>query len=410
MAIEGVGFDSKETVQEFINKIKSQRGELVPSVSYYQTGNKTSDTTSWGIGETGTFIITLSTAMPDTDYIVVPTLDVVGVSLSVHSKTVNDFKVTVRNDSAETIAQPITLYWQAFKLMTDESRALDEQAIASLQAVVPSSASASNKLVTESEISKVKETADDARLNATLARDEIGDITALETTTQDDLVSAINEVKEKTDNNEINIGDLSDLQTSTKTDLVSAINEAAEGSFFVKIYNSLSEIQSAKEHDIVLIKSSETLPSYVGISLSGKTPPYTLFRYEKDGSNTLKWVPISSSTSSYIQRYSLGSVLNRVVVDSSGTITISQESFEKMFGTKTVARASLEIKALVSGEFKTVAYMMFNIVGNVIRDYRGLTTSNVTYSGKTATVTGLPTTGTNYQLYPVVYSSENNYS
>ena len=151
MAIEGVGFDSKETVQEFIDKIKSQRGELVPSVSYYQTGNKTSDTTSWGIGETGTFTITLSTAMPDTDYIVVPTLDVVGVSLSVHSKTVNDFKVTVRNDSAETIAQPITLYWQAFKLMTDESRALDEQAIASLQAVVPSSASASNKLVTSHE-------------------------------------------------------------------------------------------------------------------------------------------------------------------------------------------------------------------------------------------------------------------
>lgn len=109
---------------------KVANGELIPSVSYYQSGQKTSDATSWSTGETGTFSIPLSENMPDTDYVVVPTLSVTGVSASVHSKTVNSFKVTVRNDREETIAQAITLYWQAFKLMTNEQHALDETAIA----------------------------------------------------------------------------------------------------------------------------------------------------------------------------------------------------------------------------------------------------------------------------------------
>ena len=123
-------FRNAAGVETPIAGLNGLSGELVPSVSYYQSGSKTSDTTSWSTGETGTFSINLSENMPDTDYIVVPTLSVVGVSAIVHAKTVNSFKVTVRNDRAETIAASITLYWQAFKLMTDESRALDEQAIA----------------------------------------------------------------------------------------------------------------------------------------------------------------------------------------------------------------------------------------------------------------------------------------
>ena len=131
-------------------------GELVPSVSYYQSGNKTSDTTSWSTGETGTFSVNLSENMPNADYIVVPTLSVVGVSAIVHAKTVNSFRVTVRNDRAETITQAITLYWQAFKLMTDENRALDEQAIADIQAVVPANATSSNQLVPASTVADMK--------------------------------------------------------------------------------------------------------------------------------------------------------------------------------------------------------------------------------------------------------------
>lgn len=174
------------SLQKVAGKIAN--GELIPSVSYYQMGQKTSDITSWSTGETGTFSIDLSEDMPDTDYVVVPTLSVVGVSAIVHSKTVNSFKVTVRNDRTETIALAITLYWQAFKLMTDENRALDETAIAQntsdisdlqddkqdktletpltiggasrttvegalrgLNGLVPSGASASNQLIAESD-------------------------------------------------------------------------------------------------------------------------------------------------------------------------------------------------------------------------------------------------------------------
>lgn len=72
---------------------------------------------------------------------------------------------------------------------------------------------------------QASETASDAALNANLARDEIGDISALETTEKTDLVSAINEVKTEADSNETAIGNLNNLHTTAKTNLVSAINE-----------------------------------------------------------------------------------------------------------------------------------------------------------------------------------------
>lgn len=147
-------FRDANGIEHPVAGLNGTSGELVPSVSYYQSGNKTSDTTSWSTGETGTFSVNLSENMPDADYIVVPTLSVVGVSAIVHAKTVNSFRVTVRNDRAETITQAITLYWQAFKLMTDENRALDEQAIADIQAVVPANATSSNKLVTANEFAE----------------------------------------------------------------------------------------------------------------------------------------------------------------------------------------------------------------------------------------------------------------
>lgn len=182
MAVGGVGFDSKETVQAFIDKIKSQRGELVPSVSYYQKGYLNSSNLVDGFKDVTIlniehqrvqYRVTFSTPMPDADYVVV--VDVHNTNLQVEvasdDKTVNGFVVTVRNlvatmraDRGETtdgftfVLSDDYFNWQAFKLMTDESRALDEQAIASLQAVVPSGASASNKLVTESEISKTEKT------------------------------------------------------------------------------------------------------------------------------------------------------------------------------------------------------------------------------------------------------------
>lgn len=159
-------------------------GELIPSVSYYQTGflnfsNLTdafADVTILNIeNQSVQYRVAFSTPMPDTDYVVV--VDVHNTNLQVEvasaDKTVNGFIVTVRNlvatmraDRGET-TDGFTyalgdnyFNWSAFKLMTDESRALDEAEIADLSDrvetletltsdVIPSGASASNQLVAQ---------------------------------------------------------------------------------------------------------------------------------------------------------------------------------------------------------------------------------------------------------------------
>ena len=73
-------------------------GELIPSVSQYQSG-----TTS------GSGTITLSNTMPDTDYVVVT-----NNGTTVSDKTKTSFAVSG------------ACSWQAFKLMTDEVTSLDE--------------------------------------------------------------------------------------------------------------------------------------------------------------------------------------------------------------------------------------------------------------------------------------------
>lgn len=149
MAINGVGFDSKETVQEFINKIKSQRSELVPSVSYYQKG--TLNVPSLEASASTTIDVTLPTAMPDADYIVVYRWVNADIGNMCYTKRISasGFTIEVVNVNDTAYQGTAILAWQAFKLMTDESRALDEQAIADIQAVIPSGASESNQLVTE---------------------------------------------------------------------------------------------------------------------------------------------------------------------------------------------------------------------------------------------------------------------
>lgn len=53
----------------------------------------------------------------------------------------------------------------------------------------------------------------------------IGDLTNLDTTAKSNLVSAVNEVESETNTNTANIGTLSNLNTTNKSNLVSAINE-----------------------------------------------------------------------------------------------------------------------------------------------------------------------------------------
>lgn len=328
-------------------------GELVPSVSLYQSGTDTTGTIS--AGGYANKEITFTTPMPDTDYVINFDSNLVGgILFTVMSKTVSSFVVNIYNVNDQELAVRFT--WTAFKLMTDTVHEADAAHIAqntanfapafstttsyavgdyvtyggvlykcttahtagvwvaghftqvtvggTLNDIVPSDASSSNKLVTESDVyilskqyngatyttvealltqvaadmlakggyggavgsvwtgksyfsgtygtngstagnarlhfenaqngytecsfsftssglgtvnwfndvttstitsgstapitsgavAAVKEMAEDARTDSSVARGEIGDITALETTTQDDLVSAINEL------------------------------------------------------------------------------------------------------------------------------------------------------------------------------------------------------------------------
>ena len=107
-------------------------GELVPSVSYYQSG----EVTVPSIEANGYWLttVTFSSAMPDTDYVVVADYTATGGSrtfaiVSNLGKTTTGCNISVRNTTSASI-EAGTIAWQAFKLMTDESRAIDEQAIA----------------------------------------------------------------------------------------------------------------------------------------------------------------------------------------------------------------------------------------------------------------------------------------
>ena len=112
-------FRNSQGIETPVAGLNGTSGELVPSVALKQSGTKTSDATSWASGESGTFTVTLSTAMPDADYVVNVTLDNTAFGYYVHTKTTTSFRVTVTNNSSSTYASAVTLTWTAFKLMTD---------------------------------------------------------------------------------------------------------------------------------------------------------------------------------------------------------------------------------------------------------------------------------------------------
>lgn len=146
---------------------KTANGELIPSVSMYQSGTVviTAKETAYG-----TYGITFPEPMPDDDYIV--NLSISGLSggnwhnktfnVSYENKTQNGFVICVGKPNDTAIEAGVTVTWQAFKLMTDENRVLDEQQIAeheteitAIQDVIPSSASADNQLATKNDIGAI---------------------------------------------------------------------------------------------------------------------------------------------------------------------------------------------------------------------------------------------------------------
>lgn len=100
-------------------------GQLVPSVSLYQTGSfEVAALPAGGYADSG--VISLQTPFPDTDYII--TFDFAHSSLVAGAieKSASNFHVVIGNVDPAAGTNPSICYWKAFKLMTDESRVLDE--------------------------------------------------------------------------------------------------------------------------------------------------------------------------------------------------------------------------------------------------------------------------------------------
>lgn len=106
-------------------------GELVPSVALMQSGIATFSEID--VGAVGFVEVTLSTPMPDTDYLVQVYSDNTATSdhrftWFVRINSASKFTIYATN-TYTTALTPEALKWTAFKLMTDESRALDEARI-----------------------------------------------------------------------------------------------------------------------------------------------------------------------------------------------------------------------------------------------------------------------------------------
>jgi len=190
-------FRDSSGVETPVAGLNGTSGELVPSVSLYQSGtaNISMPNTS-ELTDLFTKTVTFDTPFDDTDYVLnVDQCEISEAEINrVYNKTTTGFTVAVMYNRKLTAVPSYNvtarLPWQAFKLMTDESRALDEAAIAQntsdisdlqddkqdknlktpltiggtsqttvdgalkgLNDLVPSNASASNKLITTSTLS-----------------------------------------------------------------------------------------------------------------------------------------------------------------------------------------------------------------------------------------------------------------
>ena len=129
-------------------------GELIPSTALLQSGVAAvymPNTSS--LDQLFTVQVTFDTPFEDDNYVLnVDQCEVSEAEINrVFDKTASGFYIAVMYNRDRTTVPSYNVSaripWQAFKLMTDEVHEADAAAIAALQAVVPSSASSSNKLV-----------------------------------------------------------------------------------------------------------------------------------------------------------------------------------------------------------------------------------------------------------------------
>lgn len=133
-------------------------GELVPSATYLQKGVFAVPDLNPTVLNYTSVNVTLTAPMPDDDYIVVIEGCPTGIGTNPYAFTIRNKTTTGFTVIATTAFQDVTMIsgrdieYQAFKLITVEEIALDEQAITDIQEVIPSTATTANKLVTQSEL------------------------------------------------------------------------------------------------------------------------------------------------------------------------------------------------------------------------------------------------------------------
>ena len=122
-------------VETPIAGLNGTSGELVASASYIQSGQVSIGEVAANVS--GTKTVTFTTPMPDTNYLVILSApngnsDTFSFAVRKDQQTVNGFMFAYTN--LLSVAQSnVYVYWTAFKLITNEDRALDEQAITDLQ-------------------------------------------------------------------------------------------------------------------------------------------------------------------------------------------------------------------------------------------------------------------------------------
>jgi hypothetical protein len=122
----GIFYRGSDGIEQVVAGL-APAGQLIPSVSLYQKGRVTA--TNITAGGYVTKDISFANTMPNTDYIVVINNASNGyMSVDVVNKTTSGFTAFVYN-RATSVIDTGAFDWQAFKLLTNEDRALDEAKI-----------------------------------------------------------------------------------------------------------------------------------------------------------------------------------------------------------------------------------------------------------------------------------------
>ena len=135
-------------------------GEITPGATVTRTGTITIESLAAGAATFPKVSFGSGNEMPDADYYFEFEASTVAVNVIGYNKTASGFDTTVKNlDSIA--ASNIVIKWTAYKLYTVQHDVQNTEAISTMQAVIPASATSANKLVTTTQIQNITGDLDD---------------------------------------------------------------------------------------------------------------------------------------------------------------------------------------------------------------------------------------------------------